>query len=125
VIATYVVELRQRGLDAYVQKVPLVDRTSEVRKAMLVAITKQAALAAAGYAGGPIVAGLVSITEARNEVREKVEAMTAHYERGALDEMFELGQAIDDEEQIHTAVEGMLDRVETVLSQVRSDFSAG
>jgi hypothetical protein len=123
-VATYVVELRQRGLDAYLQNVPLVDRTSGVRKALVIAIAKQAALTAAGYAGGPIFAALVSITEARNEVCEKAEAMTAHYERGALDEMFELGQAIDDEQQTHAAVEEMLDRVDIFLSKVQSEFSA-
>ena len=45
-IATYVVELRQGELDAYLQNVPLVDRTSEVREALVIAITKQAALKA-------------------------------------------------------------------------------
>ena len=50
--------------------------------------------------------------------------MTAHYERGPLDEMFELAQAIDDERQIHTAVEKLLDEVDTFLRQIQSKFSA-
>lgn len=125
-IATSVVELRQGELDAYLQKVPLADRTSEVRKALAIAITKQAALQAVGFApGGPIVTALVGIADARNEVREKVEAMTAHYRRGPLDEMFELAQAIDDERQIHSAVEQMLDQVYTFLSRVQEEHSPG
>lgn len=50
--------------------------------------------------------------------------MTAHHERGPLDEMFELAQGIDDEQQIHTAVEQMLDGVGTLLSRSQSEFSA-
>jgi len=124
-IATYVVELREGELDAYLHNVPLVDRTSEVRKALATAVTKQAALTAVGFVpGGPIVTALLGIVEARNEVREKVEAMTAHYRRGPLDEMFELAQAIDDEQQIHTAVEEMLDEVYTFLSRVQAEYSA-
>lgn len=69
-IATYV-ELRQGELDAYLHSVPLVDRTSEVRKALVIAITKQAALKAGEFAGGPVFAASMSIIDARNEVREK------------------------------------------------------
>lgn len=127
-VATHMIALRQDDLDAYLKRVPLVDRTAAIRGALLSAILEEAALRGMEYGvnavalGVPVGTALASIAAIGQRVREKVKTMNAHYERGALDEMFEFAQAIDDETQIHVAVNEMLDVAAAFFDAVRAQF---
>lgn len=119
-VATGSLLLRQAVLEGYLGSVPLVKHANSARS-YLKAIVEEAPLAGLAIAGDALVAAVplgtiaVSILNVVNRVKETVDAMTEHYERGPIDEMFDFGQAIYDEQEVHEAVSELLDTLSTNL----------
>ena len=123
-VATIVIVMRQAELSEYLDRVPSAQRgDTAAARDLLVAAIKEVPLGALEVFGdalghgtplGTIVGGII---RSGQRVREKIKAVGAHYERGPLDEMFELAQVMDDSRQISDA---LLEQ----LSQLSSYFAA-
>jgi hypothetical protein len=120
-VAAAVYILRQTELEIYLQKTPRVD-VATARGALASAIGEEGAAQALEVvaveavklvgAAIPIANVAVAVVQIGLRIREKVHAMQAHYERGALDAMFDLAQQVDDERAVIGDVFTLLDGVE-------------
>lgn len=113
--------VRQAALDGYLGSVPLVEHVNPTLS-FFKALVAEAPLAGFEIAGDAMLAAIplgtiaVSILNAAKRVREKVNAMNENYKRGSIDELFDFGQALYDEREVHQAVSTFLDTLSTNLT---------
>ena len=122
-VAALLVDARQTALEHYLGRVPRIAAGSLASR-LLEAIANEGVIqftaeTAARLAGAAPVANIVSaIVSIGKDMREKVSALTAHYERGPLDSMFDFAQQIYDEEQILESVKALLAEIEAFFGAV-------
>ncbi len=125
-VAALLVDARQTALEDYLGRVPRIAAGSLASR-LIAAVANEGgvqftAATAARLAGVAPVANIVSaIVNIGKDMREKVSALTAHYERGPLDSMFDFAQQIYDEQQILETVKALLAETESFFGAVEED----
>jgi hypothetical protein len=122
-VAALLVDARQTALEHYLGRIPRIAAAS-LGSRLIAAVASEGgvqftAATAARLAGAAPVANIVSaIVNIGKDMREKVSALTAHYERGPLDSMFDFAQQIYDEEQILGSVKALLAEIDAFFGAV-------
>jgi hypothetical protein len=125
-VAALLVDARQTALEHYLGRVPRIAAGSLASR-LIEAVANEGGVqftaeTAARLAGVVPVANIVSaIVNIGKDMREKVSALTAHYERGPLDSMFDFAQQIYDEGQILESVKALLAEVEAFFGAVEGN----
>jgi hypothetical protein len=125
-VGALLVDARQTALEQYLGRVPRIEAGSLASR-LIEAVANEGGVqftaeTAARLAGVVPVANIVSaIVNIGKDMREKVSALTAHYERGPLDSMFDFAQQIYDEEQILESVKALLAEIEAFFGAVEAN----
>jgi hypothetical protein len=128
-VSAALIGLREAALQDYFDEVPHVSGKTIIGKVSRAVAEEGAlksvemgieALAKLVGAAAPIASAGVGLYQACKDVRDKVKSLEAHYERSALDSMFEFAERISDEQDLFDAVIELLKEVQRFTSEAKT-----
>lgn len=123
-IAASLIAMREAELAQYLETVPELDLASlwsilsaAVAEEGAAKVAEEILVRGVGLAV-PVASVAIGIVQAGRSLREKVEEMEAHYERGPLDRMFELAQQVTDDRELIALVVALLEAVDQSFAKL-------